>query len=116
MKQATSFSAEYPPGFVLFRMHDVSGFGNEALAGELVAALPDESTDPAPNILVDCADVQNPNSMFLESLVQLSRRAHQRSVGFALCNVKAHLKEVLGISNLDRIWTIHESLEEALAS
>lgn len=115
MFNSKTFTTERRGEYLVFKMADVSSFGGEMLSSELAASLNKDSSQPPPKILVDCEHVLYPNSMFLEALVQLSRLAHKAQSTFALCKVGENLRMVLSVSNLDKLWAIYPTADEALA-
>jgi anti-sigma B factor antagonist len=65
-------------------------------------------------VLVDMSHVSYIDSSGVASLVEAFQRARQRQTGFALVAVSAAALRVLQLARLDRVFTIHERLEEGL--
>ncbi|MCA8987991.1 MAG: STAS domain-containing protein [Planctomycetaceae bacterium] len=69
-----------------------------------------------PNIVVDCQAIQYANSMFLESLLQISSIAKQREGKFSLSGVGSFLKDLIHITRLDQRWPMFDSVDQAIQS
>lgn len=65
-------------------------------------------------VLVDLAAVTYIDSSGIASLVEAYQKARQTGVGFALAVVGPAVLRVLQLSRLDKIFPIHESVEEGL--
>ncbi len=100
------------------------------LEGKLVVALEgdvDLSTSPdARKILLDCvgqkksfvADLSAVNyidSSGVASLIEALQGARQSGVKFALANVSENAMRVLELANLDKVFVIHDTVEQAIA-
>ncbi len=66
-------------------------------------------------VLVDMGGVTYIDSSGVASLVEALQGARENSVGFALAGVSAAAMRVLSLARLDQVFTIHDSVEDALA-
>ncbi len=66
------------------------------------------------NVLVDLSDVAYIDSSGVASLVEAFQNARRRGTGFGLVSVSAAVRRVLELARLDRVFTIHATLEEGL--
>ncbi len=65
-------------------------------------------------ILVDLSGVSYIDSSGVASLVEAFQVAKKQGKGFALVSVNAAALRVLQLARLDKVFTIHESLADAL--
>jgi anti-sigma B factor antagonist len=65
-------------------------------------------------VLVDLSGVSYIDSSGVASLVEAFQRAKKSGVEFALVAVNASALRVLELARLDKVFTIHESLADAL--
>ena len=65
-------------------------------------------------VLVDLSGVTYMDSSGVASLVEAYQRSREAAAEFALVSVNAAALRVLELARLDRVFTIHETLEEAL--
>lgn len=66
------------------------------------------------NVVVDLSRSDYCGSSALGLFVSLSQRCQDRGGRFALCGVSQHMREVLQVTGLVQVWTLCESLDEAL--
>lgn len=66
-------------------------------------------------VYVDLSAVTYIDSSGIASLVEALQRARQRGTGFALASVSDPARRVLELARLDRVFTIHASLDDALS-
>ncbi len=66
-------------------------------------------------VYVDLSGVGYIDSSGIASLVEALQRARQGGTGFALASVSDPARRVLELARLDRVFTIHASLDEALS-
>ncbi len=67
-------------------------------------------------VYVDLSGVSYIDSSGIASLVEALQRARQAGTGFALASVSDNARRVLELARLDRVFTIHASLEDALSA
>ncbi len=65
-------------------------------------------------VLVDLSTVNFFGSSFIEILFRLWHRTQQQEGQFAICGLSEYCREVLAVTNLDTLWTIYPTREEAL--
>lgn len=66
-------------------------------------------------MLVELSGVTYMDSSGVASLVEGLQLAKKRKLDFALAGPSQSVRNVLGLARLDRVFTIHNTLEEALA-
>jgi len=66
-------------------------------------------------VYVDLSGVSYIDSSGIASLVEALQRARQGGTGFALTSVSDAARRVLELARLDRVFTIHASLDDALS-
>lgn len=72
-----------------------------------------------PEVTAVVADLRHTNYFgtdFLSILLRLWRQIRERDGRLALCNVSASEREILSICQLNTLWTICDSLDEAIAN
>lgn len=70
-----------------------------------------------PKFLIDFENVTFFSSSFIEVMFRVWRRNKVREgSGFALCCLAPYCKEILEITNLDKIWPMYDSRDEAIAA
>jgi len=67
------------------------------------------------DVLVDLSRVTYIDSSGVASLVEAFQKARSQKTGFALASVSQPVHRVLQLARLDKVFTIHESIEDALA-
>lgn len=95
---------------------NLGGILMEAIAGQvrsLVATMDDET---ARHVVVDLRHTTYFGSDFIAVLLKLWRRVRGRDGRFSLCHMSPTESEVLRVCELDKLWTICPTLEEALAN
>ncbi|MBI2480130.1 MAG: hypothetical protein HYV60_16320 [Planctomycetia bacterium] len=71
------------------------------------------SIDP-PQLLIDCWNTDYFGSLFITALVRCYRCIRGRRGRFAMCCLQPHLRQELRAVNLDLLWPLYGSLEEAV--
>jgi anti-anti-sigma factor len=71
--------------------------------------------DP-PLVVVDLSNIDFFGSSFIELLFRLWSRLKGRQGQFAMCGVSEYCREVLSVTNLDQLWQIYDSAEQAAAA
>jgi anti-sigma B factor antagonist len=66
-------------------------------------------------VYVDLSGVSYIDSSGIASLVEALQRARHGGTGFALASVSDSARRVLELARLDRVFTIHASLDDALS-
>ncbi len=69
---------------------------------------------PAENVVMDFCKTDYCGSTALDFFVKLWVGVRKRNGRMAFCNVSDHEKEILRTTNLDQLWPICRSREEAL--
>ncbi len=67
-----------------------------------------------PALVVDLSRARFIGSGFLAVLMRAWRRLRDRNGRMAICCAPANCAEVLRVSNLDRVWNIYTTREEAV--
>lgn len=71
-----------------------------------------ESVERGAPILVDLAGVEYIDSSGVASLVEALQQARKKDIGFALVAPSSGVHRVLELARLDKVFTIHASLED----
>jgi anti-sigma B factor antagonist len=105
-----------------YEIREVSGAAVVALTGDV-----DLQTSPAVRqklleslekykcIVVDLSAVQYIDSSGVASLVEAFQVSRKKGAAFSLASVSAAAMRVLSLARLDKVFTIHASVEAALA-
>lgn len=72
------------------------------------------NVDP-PLLVVDLSHVDFFGSSFIELLFRVWSRLHARGGHFALCGLSPYCREVIEVTNLDKLWTLYDTVDEAVA-
>ena len=73
-----------------------------------------EYVDRGQGLLVDLSGVAYMDSSGVASLVEAYQRSRKKGTAFALVSVNTPALRVLELARLDRVFTIHGTLEDAL--
>ena len=68
------------------------------------------------NLLLNFEDVGFLSSAALGKLISVKKKASTAETNLKLCSIKHELMEVFKLTNLDRVFEIHDTQAEALAS
>jgi anti-anti-sigma factor len=71
-------------------------------------------SSPVAGIVVDLAKVAYLGSTLLQWLVRLWKEARGRQVPFSVCNASEASRVAFETTNLDTLWRIHASVDEAI--
>lgn len=82
--------------------------------GEEIAALIDASEEP--KLLINFASVDHLSSAALGTLITINNKMKARKGQLRLANIDPQIYEVFKITKLDRLFSIHDNAEAALAS
>lgn len=82
--------------------------------GEEIAGLIDAGN--APRLLISFSNVDHLSSAALGQLITINNRVKSRQGQLRLANIDPQIYEVFKITKLDKLFQIHESTENALAS
>ena len=85
-------------------------------AREFESAVSDALSDEDSALLLDFGPLTYISSAGLRVILLTARELKRRNAGFALCSLAAPIEEVFAISGFDRIVSIHESRDKALAA
>jgi anti-anti-sigma factor len=67
-------------------------------------------------IVVDMSRADFISSVVIASLIYVLKRIRQKGGRLALCGLKGNVKEVFDITNLEKIFEIYDSKQEAIES
>jgi anti-sigma B factor antagonist len=73
-----------------------------------------DSVEQGRDVLVDLSDVSYIDSSGVANLVEAFQLSRQKGKGFALVSVNPAALRVLQLARLDKVFTIHASLEDGL--
>ena len=65
------------------------------------------------NLIIDFSNVQFLSSSVLGLLVRISKKIYEGSGQLRLCGIGPKILEIFRITRLDRVFEIHENVEEA---
>lgn len=82
--------------------------------GEEISSLIDSATSP--KLLINFANVDHLSSAALGTLITINNKMKARKGQLRLANIDPQIYEVFKITKLDKLFTIHQSTEAALAS
>ena len=82
--------------------------------GEEITEIVESET--MPKILISFENVDHLSSAALGTLITINKKVKNREGILRLANIDPQIYEVFKITQLDRIFSIHDSSEEALAS
>jgi len=82
--------------------------------GDEISALIDGST--MPKLLINFANVDHLSSAALGTLITINNKMKGRKGQLRLANIDPQIYEVFKITKLDKLFSIHQSTEAALAS
>jgi anti-sigma B factor antagonist len=68
-----------------------------------------------PLLVVDLSHIEFFGSSFIEVLYRVWSRLQARGGRFALCGLSPYCREVIEVTNLNTLWTLYDSLDEAVA-
>jgi anti-anti-sigma factor len=72
--------------------------------------------DP-PHVVLDLSQLRYFGSSFIEALIRVWNHLNARPGGrMSLCGLTANCREVVGVTHLDRLWSVFETREEAVRS
>ena len=69
-----------------------------------------------PKVLIDLSSVKFFGSSFIEVLYRLWKQMESRNGQFVVCGLHQYCREVLEVTNLDKLWTITVDRESGLAA
>jgi anti-anti-sigma factor len=69
-----------------------------------------------PLVVLDLQHVEFFSSSFIELMFRLWKRLKSRDGRLAICNLHPYCREVIEITNLDSLWTICSTRDEAVAT
>jgi len=64
--------------------------------------------------VLDLTDTNYISSLIVASMVYIHKRAQDAGGAMVFCNIKNRVKEILGMTNLDKVFQIAGNREEAL--
>ena len=84
-------------------------------ADKLRDALVSSAVRSCPNVILDMSAVDFTDSTGLGVMVGAHKRAHQLGGGLKLAGIRDHLRGVLGVTGLSKVFTVYETVEAASA-
>ena len=88
--------------------------GSIQLIGEEIRRIIEESD--APRLLIDFADVDHLSSAALGILISVNNRMREKGGQLRLANIDPQIYEVFAITKLNKLFEIHETTGDAIAS
>ena len=87
---------------------------NIQLIGEEITALVD--AEASPKLLISFANVDHLSSAALGTLITVNNRVRAKAGQLRLANIDPQIHEVFVITRLNKLFSIHETSEDALKS
>lgn len=87
---------------------------NIQVIGEEIGRLIDESDDP--KLLISFSNVDHLSSAALGTLITINSKVKERSGSLRLANIDPQIYEVFTITRLNKLFEIHDSTDDAMAS
>ena len=101
---------------IITPLHSLGSLADSEIQIELSEALDMVDGEGARNVVIDFSSMEYFGSSVLESLLRLWKSVERSGGTMALANVSEIGREVLQISRLDKIWSIHATREEAISA
>ena len=95
---------------------EVSGEFTWDFASRFAETIDRAFADGRRDFVVDLGGVEAIDSAGLEALTALQRRCEEHLGMVRFCGPRSDLRKILELTRLDRSLTVHEEVEEALAS
>jgi anti-anti-sigma factor len=76
------------------------------LDGDITAAVDEAGQASVPKVLLDMSSVKFFGSSYIEVLYRLWKQMESRKGRFVISGLHPYCREVLQVTNLDKIWTI----------
>ena len=99
---------------VSFNDRNILEEANIQAIGDEVAALIENK--PLPKLLIDFQNVEHLSSAALGTLITINNRIRQKGGQLRLANIDPQIYEVFIITKLNKLFQIHDTREQALAS
>lgn len=125
---ADSTSSEFQPGTALFRhtshgetlvvipLRTISSFAEDDVQREFAALRERIESGAVRNIVVDFSHLDYFGSSMLEGLRVLWKRLREHDGKLAVCRLSTVGKEILHLARFDRLFTVAETVDEAVAA
>jgi anti-anti-sigma factor len=98
------------PVLVLDQERLTEGFGLQSLYQDIV----EELANQAPHLVLDFGLVQFLSSAGVTMLIRVKRRCAERGISLHLCSLTPAATEVFRITEVHRLFRIHETVADAL--
>lgn len=72
--------------------------------------------DSVSNVIIDLHNTSYFGSDFIGVLLKVWRRVRSRDGGFAICHMSDNENEILAVCELDKLWKIYPTLDDAKAA
>ena len=82
--------------------------------GDEISALIEQVTTP--KLLIDFSNVQHLSSAALGTLIKVEQQVRKKHGQLRLSSIDKNIREIFEITKLDKMFQIHESNDQALAS
>ena len=89
--------------------------GEDVMSG-VAKALKEAGEAEVPKVLLDMSNVKFFGSSFIEVLYRLWKEMESRQGQFVISGLHPYCKEVLQVTNLDKLWTLTPDRESGLAA
>jgi anti-anti-sigma factor len=101
---------------VITPLADLREVDSERVAGAMRGLLELVSSGAAKNVVFDFRRTDYYGSSALSFFVKLWKRVRRQGGELAFCGLSDHEREILAVTNLDQIWPVCRTREEALAA
>lgn len=99
---------------VSFNDRNILEEANIQAIGDEVSVLIDR--EPVPKLLIDFESVEHLSSAALGTLITINNKIRQKGGQLRLANIDPQIYEVFIITKLNKLFQIHDTREQALAS
>jgi len=82
--------------------------------GDEISAIVDEQ--PNPKLLLNFENVEHLSSAALGTLITINQKVRQKGGQLRLCNIDKQIYEVFVITKLNKLFQIHDSVDQAVKS
>ena len=111
------FEIDHQVDVTILRLRkDVVNFADRELSQELKLLLGRLEEEQSTRLLVDFEHVDYFGSTLLEALLTIWHPVEDKQGKMALCNLSTVGKEIIGVSNFNRIWSVYDTEEEAVTA
>ena len=113
---ASRLRIERDGGVTVIRFNDRNILDEASIQAIGEEILRQVETSPSPKLLIDFTHVDHLSSAALGTLITVNNKVRQKDGQLRLCNIDPQIYEVFVITKLNKLFQIHKSTPEAMAS